>query len=444
MMRSALSLRTPVSPFAYAAIAPVLLLAPHVLVWGAHRALGTPLVPDLTFWLLPLRRLAELPGLPPWVAALSFLFGLLVTWALAALSFRRASHAGYGHSLAIATILPVFQIIAVIILAFAPMRQTALDLETPSAGINTGHVLQGVLAGVAIIVLAVLVSAVTFGAYGWGLFVATPFLVGVTTAYLANRETVMEVTKTIGLVMIAAALGSLALIMFALEGFICIVLAAPLGAIVAAAGGAVGRWLAMLGHKTGRPLFSIAILPAVFMLEGAVPPAIAIDTGRTITIDAAPADVWATLISDSPIGPKPALISAAGFAYAISGHLTGEGVGAERIGQFSTGTARERVTQWTPGRKLSLTVLSQPPMMEEMSPYRRVHAPHVMGYFVTTDTSFELERLPRQRTRLTVRATHILRIDPALYWEPMARWAIRENVDRVLLSVKTRTEQQSD
>jgi hypothetical protein len=51
--------------------------------------------------------------------------------------------------------------------------------------------------------------------------------------------------------------------------------------------------------------------------------------------------------------------------------------------------------------------------MEEMSPYRRVHAPHVEGNFETSWTSFDLEPRPDGGTRLTARAAHELRIDPA-------------------------------
>jgi hypothetical protein len=84
--------------------------------------------------------------------------------------------------------------------------------------------------------------------------------------------------------------------------------------------------------------------------------------------------------------------------------------------------------------------VSQPPAMEEMSPYRRVHAPHVQGYFDTGETRFDLEPLPGGRTRLTVRASHVLRIDPVPYWEPIARWAVHENTDRVLRFVKAEAE----
>jgi hypothetical protein len=87
-----------------------------------------------------------------------------------------------------------------------------------------------------------------------------------------------------------------------------------------------------------------------------------------------------------------------------------------------TGIARERVTAWTPGRMLAFAVLSQPPSMHEMSPYREVRAPHVSGYFDTRDTRFDLRPLPGGGTRLTVSAAHVLRMDPVLYWKHWRGW----------------------
>jgi hypothetical protein len=433
------SLRGEIAPLPYAVLTPALLLSQHLLVALMYWQARVPLEPDSTFWLLPLRRLAELPGLSPWIAGLGFAFSLAVTWGVAVLSFRRASRSNYGDLPAMLSIMPAIQFGAVAVLVFLPRRPAGEDVD-PISGIDVAHVLQGVLAGVAIIVFGVLISAVTFGAYGWGLFVMTPFLVGVTTAYLANRETALPRGRTTGLVMIAAALGSLALIMFALEGLVCILLASPLGALVAAIGGAIGRGLATIGHRRGKPLLSVALLPALFALEAATPPSIPIEAEQSIEIAAPPAAVWRALTSNEPIGTRPLLVAAVGFAYPIRGRLLGTGVGAERLGIFSTGVAHERVTDWAPGRRLAFDILSQPPMMEEMSPYRRVHAPHVSGYFETIRTSFALTPLPNGHTRLTARAAHVLRLDPALYWEPMARWAIRQNLLTVLSSLKNRAE----
>lgn len=442
-MRGFPALKGEIAPLPYVVAATALLLSQHIAVALAFKAAsGWKLHYDTEFWLLPLRRLAQMPALTAWAAGFAFAFSLAVAWGLAMLSFRRASRSGGGYTLAALSVVPAIQIAAIALLAVMPVRPADRKPE-PEAGAIVSHILQGVLAGVAIIVLAVLVSAVTFGTYGWGLFVMTPFLVGVTTAYLANRRVALEPGRTIALVMAAAGLGTLALVMLALEGIVCILLAAPLGALVAAAGGALGRAAALACQRRGNPLMSVALLPAVFALEAAMPPAVPIAMHETIDISAPPSAVWRALTSSDRIASPPGLVARAGLAYPVRGRLIGEGVGAERLGEFSTGTAHERVTQWVPERRLAFTVLSQPPAMEEMSPYRRVHAPHVSGYFETTRTSFELEPLSGGGTRLTARAAHMLRLDPVLYWEPVARWAIHENVMRVLWSIKEKAEAQS-
>lgn len=114
---------------------------------------------------------------------------------------------------------------------------------------------------------------------------------------------------------------------------------------------------------------------------------------------------------------------------------------AARTGEFSTGIAREQVTDWAPKRRLTFVVLEQPSVMEEMSPCREVRSPHVLGYFETRETRFSLTALSSRRTRLTVDAAHALRIDPALYWEPVARLAIHLNVARVLQDIRMKAEQ---
>ena len=62
------------------------------------------------------------------------------------------------------------------------------------------------------------------------------------------------------------------------------------------------------------------------------------------------------------------------------------------------------------------------------------------GYFETVSTSFTLQPLPGGGTRLVANAGHVLRLDPVLYWEPVARWAIGQNVQRVLAHVQARAE----
>jgi hypothetical protein len=68
----------------------------------------------------------------------------------------------------------------------------------------------------------------------------------------------------------------------------------------------------------------------------------------------------------------------------------------------------------------------------------------VNGYFETGETRFEIEPLSGQRSRLTILAAHRLRIDPIIYWEPIARWAASSNMRRVLRDLKSKAESASE
>jgi general stress protein CsbA len=319
-------------------------------------------------------------------------------------------------------------------------HRSIVRLLVDASRTKTFQVIVGTLAGVAIILLAVAISAFIFHAYGWGLFVLTPFVVGFTTGYLVNRHELQTAKATNGLVLLAAALGCLGLILFALEGLICLILAAPLGALLAITGGALGRRAARVGKDPAAPLYCIALLPLMFAADALSPPAAMMLTNQSVVIEAPASRVWQVLTSDEPIREPPTLVGRLGLAYPERAHLAGHHVGAIRTGYFSTGIARERVSQWRDNKLLGFEVLNQPPAMTEMSPYRHVNAPHVNGYFATGETQFRLEALDARRTRLTILAAHRLRIDPIIYWEPIARWAANSNTLRVLRDVKLRAE----
>lgn len=431
----------------YAATAIALTLLQHGFVALAFWGLDAPLKGDGIFWLFPLRALATLSDIPPFLAVAGFAFGLLISIMLVILSLRRAAYLGRGGGLALVTMVPTLQILAALALTLLWRRRDASEPgpepEIGSSAVPPYQTAIGVLAGMALIVLAVAVSTVTFGSYGWGLFVMTPFLVGVITGYVVNRGRPRSGSDTFLAVTAAGLLGTAALLMLALEGFMCIVLIAPLAIILAGIGGVIGRAAARQIHSH-QPLYSIAILPLLFALDAAMPPELPIVTRTSVTIAAPPEAVWASLTADRPVTEAPGLVGMAGLAYPIAGRIVGEGEGAHRIGTFSTGPADERVTIWKPGQTLAFRVVRQPPAMEEMSPYRKLHTPHLVGYFDTGETRFDLVALGGGNTRLTVRADHVLRIDPAPYWEPIARWAIGQNVARVLTDVRRDAERRTE
>lgn len=444
-MKFPLGFEGQIRPLSYALASVGVFFSQHMAVALLFGVLHQDLIVGWRFWLLPLRSVADLRNAPAVMLAIAFALALLCAWALSALAFRRSVNAGISAWTAAAVVAPIIQILVIAGLSVIPARPapapTPRDAVEGRRPMDWRTAIQGMLAGAGLTVFTVAVGALVFGAYGYGMFVVGPFLIGVTTAYLANRKGDIGGTNNAGLVLCATALGGIALVAVALEGIICIVVAAPLAAAVALPGGALGRSMALAGQRRAQhSLMSVALLPLVFLSEQAFPPSRTVDISQSIDVAAPAGAVWRSLIHMDAIGPAPALPFRLGVAYPLSAQIIGEGVGAKRVGVFSTGIAVERVTDWESGRKLSFEVLSDPPAMRELSPYKHVNAPHAVGYFHTITTSFMVLPLPGGRTRVVLRSTHDLKLDPVLYWLPLTRWVVSTNDARVLAYVRRQSE----
>jgi uncharacterized membrane protein YhaH (DUF805 family) len=416
----------------------------HLATFAVFRAQGVPLHAGLEFFVTPFRSLV-LHGRASDLVLICALAYLIATWALTALSFRRAADADISEWIAAAAIAPGVQIPVIALLCLAPCRATAdhsrddNPLEASRIAWRTATV--GVLAGIGLTLAAVAIGALVFGSYGYGMFLVSPLVIGATTGYLGNRTGDIGISRTSMLAGSAAVLGGVALVASALEGIVCILMAAPIGIAAALIGGELGRMIALSTRRPPHQVISgVAVLPLVFAVESALPATTSFDTTETIAIHAPPEWVWKSIVNMDTIEEPPALPFQLGVAYPLRGEVIGTGVGAVRRGEFSTGTAIERVTEWMPDRKLAFVVVSDIPGMRELSPYQHVHAPHVSGYFLTTSTSFELQPLPDGGTEIVERTSHELKLDPVFYWLPMARWVVHANNARVLAHISRQAE----
>ena len=357
---------------------------------------------------------------------------LLAEWALAAIAYRRARTTGESGGLAALAVVPFVQIAVCAWLAFRPADSDQPDDATLRRRERWHAALVGVLAGSAIAVVMAIVFTVVLEEYGVGLFVGVPLFIGFVAAYAANRRGDIGLGSTVRVSWAALALGSLALAGFALEGLVCLLIALPLGAVIAAIGAGLGRaWVVRRGYRQSTFL-SVSFLPLLLAVEVMAPPSGTFESVESIDIAATPAQVWESVVHMGPIPDRPSAPFGWGLAYPERGTIHGEGVGAVRKGVFSTGVAYERVTRWEPGQKLEFVVLSDPPSMRELSPFATVHAPHAQGYFRTRDARFTITKLGHGRSRLTLATRHDLDIGPTLYWQQFAQWAVHANKRRVL------------
>jgi hypothetical protein len=419
-------------------------LSQYLVVGLVATTLGRSLAQDPEFYALPLRALVKLPGLSGPVLLGGVGYFVIVAWILAALAHRRATNAGVDQWIAAAAIIPILQIPAILILSVMPPRETASALGGNAAGRpqpGWGAASQGIVVGTALVVVVVAIGGAGLGSYGWTLFVAAPFMIGAVTGYLANRHGDIGFAHTATVVAGALMIGSLALLALALEGVMCIIVAAPLAYLIALVGALLGSAIARHRVRTpGSTLSALAILPLAFALEDLGPPTTRFEAVQAVTVDAPPEAVWHAIVHMGTIDAPVSLPFRLGIAYPLGGELLGEGIGAERFGAFSTGTAHEQVTEWIPHRKITFAILQDVPSMHELSPYAEVHAPHVAGSFRTTSASFELTPRPDGKTDLVERTTHELKLEPALYWLPMARWVVAQNGARALTHVRRKAE----
>jgi len=156
----------------------------------------------------------------------------------------------------------------------------------------------------------------------------------------------------------------------------------------------------------------------------------------SIDIDATPERVWENVVGFVELPPPAELVFRSGIAYPMRAEIEGSGVGAVRHCVFSTGPFVEPITRWEPARTLSFDVASQPPPMEEWSPYGPIVTPHLYGYFRAVRGEFRLTPLPGGRTHLEGSTWYELDLFPRVYFRLWADALVSRIHARVLAHVK--------
>jgi hypothetical protein len=136
----------------------------------------------------------------------------------------------------------------------------------------------------------------------------------------------------------------------------------------------------------------------------------------TIDIDAPPAVVWNNVVEFSELPEPREWYFRLGIACPERARIVGQGVGATRYCEFTTGAFVEPITAWEPPRRLAFDVAAQPEPMFELSPYPNVHPPHLDGALQSRRGEFRLVPLAANRTRLEGRTWYTFEMFPQSYW----------------------------
>jgi len=400
-------------------------------------------------YLIPLATIksAKLGEIPGSVGFALIIWTLPFIWIGVTMMMRRAIDAGRSPAWCAAFFLPILNYAIMLWLGVqpsVPQQEEPLNTAQETSADRYKSALLGLLGASVVALLAVLVSIVAFGTYGVTLFVATPFIQGMVVGWAFNRRETRSSAETISVVWLSLFLVAGSILLFALEGMLCVAMALPLAAIVAVLGGMIGRTIASQRGPTGLGYAGILfVLPTGAFMEKISTVAPTYEVVTSVDVAAPPSVVWNRVVQFDQIQEQPAWYFRAGIAYPIRATIAGSGPGAIRRCEFSTGAFVEPITVWDEPRRLAFDVVEQPPPLRELSIYSRVYAPHINGYFSSTHGEFRLIPAPGGHTRLEGHTWYSVAIYPQGYWRATSEILLHQIHLRVLRQVKRESESAS-
>lgn len=381
------------------------------------------------------------------------LLSLPFIWAGVMLTMHRLYAVGLPRGLVVLFFIPLINFLLFGVLLLLPSREVLPALAAPPLRpgverlrrahrqfVRESHWRSGLAAlaiTVPLAVLAVVLSANALQSYGFSLFVGAPFALGMFSVLVYGFSWPRPLWQCMIVGLAASGVAGIALLLVALEGVICLLMAAPIALGLTLVGAVVGYmiqsrpWLA--DHSLNIGLMFLVTLPALMAAEKAGEPEPTLRAVRTsVIIDAAPEVVWQNVVSFPPLPEPDDWFFRCGLAYPQRAEIEGRGVGAVRRCVFSTGAFVEPIDIWDEPTRLRFQVTEQPEPMHEWSPFD-IHPPHLDNFLVSQQGQFLLETLPDGRTRLEGTTWYTNRMWPASYWNLWSD-AIIERIHRRVLT----------
>ena len=284
------------------------------------------------------------------------------------------------------------------------------------------------------------------GSYGLTLFIALPFVMGYLAVWVYSRAQDPTTKDVLALISLSVLIAGIGIAAIAVEGAFCLLMAAPLAWIFALSGGMLAGVVHGGSHaRQASPSPFAAMIVALPVLLGAEyvspPPVPRFQVHTSIEIAAPPETVWKRLIQFPPLSAAKEWPFRLGIAYPIEARLTGEGMTADRECRFSTGSFKEPILAWEPGKYFAFAVSDEPLLMKETSPYKEIHVRHLEDHdFQPERADFVLVRLQNGGTRLEGTTSYTNKMWPGIYWRMWTDAIIHRIHNRVFNHVKALAE----
>lgn len=394
-----------------------------VATYGFYRPWGI-----FNYWMpvIDVGRITDLRSPEAGFLATMVALSLPFIWVGVVLTLKRLRSAQLPAALVGLFFVPFVNLLFFVVLCLIPERQPRQDYTEPprfarvvpvsSLGSAAVSLLITVPVGFATAVLGTQVLR----NYGWGLFIALPFTMGFAAAVIYGVSQQRSLRGCIGVACLAVAILAAGLLGLAVEGIVCLLMAAPLAFPLAIFGGICGYYVQKRRWLQDAPVILSALLlfsPGLEYAErlaSTQPPVFVVRTA--IDVSAPPEKVWREVVAFSQIPPPKEWMFRAGIAYPIRAEIVGYGPGSERHCVFSTGAFVEPIQIWDAPHLLKFSVTSNPAPMQEWTPYFHIDPPHLHGFLVSQGGQFLLTPLPNGGTRLEGTTWYRHGLWPSAYW----------------------------
>jgi uncharacterized membrane protein YhaH (DUF805 family) len=353
--------------------------------------------------------------------------------------------------------VPVLKLLFFLILCLVPSRGRPAATSSPPSGLKgffgllvprstAGSAVAGIVFATASSAISVWIGTTVLREYGWALFVGIPFALGFLATLVFGYHQPRSLWSCLGVSLLATTVAGGALLVVAIEGAICLIMAAPLAAGMALVGGFVAFQIQRSEWWQGpTQVLCVAIAgPLLMWGEHLLPPPAAplFEVTTSVMVDAPPEAVWVNVVSFSELPPPREFLFRAGIAYPVRARIHGTGAGAERRCEFSTGPFVEPIEVWDEPHLLKFSVTSNPAPMQEWTPYEDLRPAHLDGFLQSRAGQFRLVSLAGGRTRLEGTTWYHHHMYPATYWRWWSDYIIHTIHLRVLRHVKDLSERQ--
>ncbi len=371
------------------------------------------------------------------------------------LTLKRLRSVNLSPWLVLLFFVPVIKILFFLLLCVVPSRERLVTEVARGGGLKSwlgmliprsalGSATAGIVFATASSAICVWLGTSVLREYGWSLFVGLPFALGFLSVLVFGYHERRSFRSCMGVSLLSMMVAGGALLVIAIEGIVCLIMAVPLAAPMSLVGGCVAYQIQASDWWQGKPtqVFCVALAaPLLMVIEYAQPPPVPMFSVTTsVIVEASPAKVWRNVVSFSELPPPTEALFRLGIAYPIRARIHGFGVGAERNCEFSTGPFVEPIEVWDEPLLLKFSVTKNPAPMQEWTPYADLHPAHLDGFLESRAGQFHLTARPDGRTKLEGTTWYHHHMWPATYWRWWSDHIIHTIHLRVLRHVKQLSE----